>query len=124
MAPERKKFKNIDEYIRMFPDNVQVLLEQVRLTVRRAVPEAVETISYRMPAFRLNGKVLVYFAAWEKHIGFYPTPSGTEAFDKELSHYKRAKGSIQFPMNEPMPLDLIGRIARFRADEITTKTPR
>ena len=121
MAPERKQFKTIDEYIRMFPDNVRVLLEQVRLAVRRAAPEAVETISYRMPAFKLDGKVLVFFAAWEKHIGFYPTPSGTRAFDRELSHYKRAKGSIQFPMNEPMPLDLIERIVRFRAEEIAGK---
>jgi len=121
MGPGKQQFRTIDEYIRMFPGNVRVLLEQVRLAVRRAAPEAVETISYQMPAFKLNGKVIVFFAAWEKHIGFYPTPSGTKAFDRELAHYKRAKGSIQFPMNEPLPLDLIGRIVRFRVSEIIGK---
>ena len=108
--------KNIDEYIAGFPKDVQALLEQIRTTVRKAAPDAVEAISYGMPAFKLNGN-LVYFAGFKNHIGFYPVPSGIEAFKKELSVYEQGKGSVRFPLNKPMPLDLITKIVKFRVKE-------
>src|SRR2546426_1403112 len=97
--------------------DVQGILQRLRLTIRKAAPEAVETISYQMPTFKLNGKGLVYFAAFKNHIGFYPIPSGIEAFKKELSRYKQGKGSVQFPIDKPIPYDLVRRIVRFRAKE-------
>jgi len=106
----------IDEYISSFPGNIQTLLEQVRMTIHQAAPEAEEAIKYAMPTFILNGN-LVHFAAFKHHIGFYPVPSGIEAFKKELSSYKGAKGSVQFPLDKPMPLDLISRIVEFRVNE-------
>jgi uncharacterized protein YdhG (YjbR/CyaY superfamily) len=108
----------VDEYIAKFPKDVQAVLQKIRQTIHEAAPEASETISYQMPAFKLNGKNLVYFAAWKKHIGFYATPSGNEAFKKELARYKGAKGSVQFPLDEPMPFDLIKKIVKFRIQEI------
>src|SRR5674476_1509434 len=93
---------SIDEYIGTFPQEIQTLLEQVRATIRQAAPEAEEAIKYAMPTFVLNGN-LVHFAAFKNHIGFYPVPSGIEAFKKELSVYKGAKGSVQFPLDQPMP---------------------
>ena len=113
----RKQFSTIDEYIKTFPKDVQSILERMRETIRKAAPDAAEAISYQMPAFKLHGRHLVYFAAWKNHIGFYPMPSGTEAFGKELSRYKRAKGSIQFPLGEPLPLSLIRKIVKFRVKE-------
>ena len=124
MAAGKNQSKTIDGYIKTFPEDVQRILEKLRETIREAAPEAVETISYRMPAFKLNGRILVYFAAWKNHIGFYPTPSGTEAFNQELSQYKRAKGSVQFPMDKPVPYDLIGRIVRYRVKENMKKKER
>jgi len=113
-----KKFKTMDEYIKTFPNDVQNILEKMRQTIRKAAPEAVEAISYQMPTFKLNGKNLVHFAAWKNHIGFYPTPSGTETFKKELSPYKRTKGSVQFPLELPIPYDLVEKIVIFRMKEI------
>jgi len=113
-----KKFKTMDEYIKTFPNDVQSILEKMRQTIRKAAPEAVEAISYQMPTFKLNGKNLVHFAAWKNHIGFYPTPSGTETFKKELSPYKRTKGSVQFPIELPIPYDLVEKIVIFRMKEI------
>lgn len=107
---------NIDEYIATFPPEAQNLLEQVRKAIREAAPEAEETIGYAMPAFKLNGD-LVYFAGYKHHIGFYATPNGHEAFKDALSVYKTGKGSVQFPLNQPMPLDLIKRIVAFRVKE-------
>ena len=107
---------SIDEYIGTFPQEIQTLLEQVRATIRQAAPEAEEAIKYAMPTFVLNGN-LVHFAAFKNHIGFYPVPSGIEAFKKELSVYKGAKGSVQFPLDQPMPLELISKIVKFRVDE-------
>src|SRR5512145_3363356 len=107
-------FSNVDEYIRGFPEEVQVILEQVRSVIRHSAPDAAESISYGMPAYKIKGKPLVYFAGYEKHIGFYATPTGHEAFAAELSKYKQGKGSVQFPIDEPMPLDLIERITKFR----------
>jgi len=115
------RFDTIDEYIQTFPADIQAILEELRETIRKAAPDAIEAISYQMPTFKLNGKNLVHFAAWKNHIGFYPTPSGTEAFRKELSHYKGAKGSVQFPLDEPMPLDLVAKIVRFRVEEVLKK---
>ncbi len=111
-----KEAKTIDEYIAMYPPEVQKKLQQVRETIHVAAPEAQETISYKMPAFTLDGN-LVYFAAFAKHIGFYPIPSGMEAFKQELSRYKQGKGSVQFPLDQPLPLELIRRIVLFRAEE-------
>ena len=105
---------NIDAYIAAFPEDVQKILKQVRLTVRKAAPGAEETISYGMPAFRYKGRVIIYFAGYRNHIGFYATPSGHAEFAKELSKYKQGKGSVQFPLNKPMPLNLISRIVKFR----------
>lgn len=109
-------FNTIDEYIAAFPQDIQKILKEIRTTIKAAAPKAEEKISYQMPTFFLNGN-LVHFAAFKEHIGFYPTPSGIEAFQKELSIYKGAKGSVQFPLNEPMPLKLISRIVKFRAAE-------
>src|SRR5215207_3545499 len=98
--------KNIDEYIAGFPRDVQEILKQIRTTIKKVAPDAAEAIKYRMPTFVLNGN-LVHFAAFKNHIGFYPTPSGIEAFKHELSRYNGAKGSVQFPIDKPMPLKLI-----------------
>jgi uncharacterized protein YdhG (YjbR/CyaY superfamily) len=116
MTTIRTKANSIDEYIAGFPKETQKLLEQLRATIRKAAPEAQETISYAMPTFTLNGN-LVHFAAFKNHIGFYPVPSGIEAFRKELSVYKGAKGSVQFPLDKPLPLELIGRIVKFRVKQ-------
>ena len=110
------KPKNIDEYIAGFPQDTQIILEQIRATIKKAAPEAEESISYAMPAFKLRG-ALVYFAAFKNHIGFYALPAGNEAFRKELSVYKTGRGSIQFPLNKPMPLSLITKIVKFRVKE-------
>jgi len=110
------KPKNIDEYIMGFPVEVQKTLEQVRKTIKKAAPDAEETISYAMPAFKFYG-MLVYFAAFKNHIGFYALPSGNEAFQKELSGYKTGRGSIQFPLDKPLPLKLITQIVKFRVYE-------
>lgn len=109
-----RKPKDIDEYIAAFPEDVQKILEQVRSTIQKAAPGAVEKISYGMPAFTIDGKNLVYFAAYEKHIGFYAAPTAHEEFKKEFSKYKTGKGSVQFPIDQPMPLKLIARIIKFK----------
>jgi len=113
----KKKIESIDEYLMDFPFEIQEILLQILHTIKTAAPDATESISYGMPAFKLNGKPLVYFAAFKNHIGFYATPTGHEAFAKELSRYKQGKGSVQFPLNKPLPLDLIARITSFRAME-------
>lgn len=110
------EIKDIDTYINGFPKEIQKILKQIRKTIKQAAPEAKETIKYGMPTFILNGN-LVFFAAFKNHIGFYPVPSGIEAFKKELSVYKTGKGSIQFPLDKPMPLDLISKIVNFRVKE-------
>lgn len=110
------KPSNIDEYIAIFPGEVQQTLELIRATIKDAAPQAIEVISYGMPAFKLNG-ILVWFAAYSKHIGFYPKTSGIEIFKNELSIYKSAKGSVQFPLDKPIPLELITEIVKFRVAE-------
>jgi uncharacterized protein YdhG (YjbR/CyaY superfamily) len=110
------KPKDISEYIATFPEEIQVILEKIRDTIRKAAPDAKETISYQMPAFRLKGN-LVYFAAFKKHIGFFPTPGGIEAFKDELSDFEVSKGTIRFPLDKPIPYELITRIVAFRVKE-------
>jgi uncharacterized protein YdhG (YjbR/CyaY superfamily) len=117
----KAKFTAMEAYIASFPKEVQSILEKIRKTIRKAAPGAVETISYQIPTFKLNGKNLVHFAAWKNHIGFYATPSGNAAFKKEISHYKVAKGSIQFPLEEPIPYDLVAKIVLFRVMESQVK---
>ena len=120
MTMDKKIPKDIDEYIAGFPPEVQQILEHIRATIKAAAPEAQETISYQMPTFTLKGN-LVHFAAFKKHIGFYPTPSGTEQFQQQISGYKAAKGSIQFPLDKPIPYDLISEIVNFRVQENLAK---
>jgi uncharacterized protein YdhG (YjbR/CyaY superfamily) len=116
MKDDPASYHTIDEYIATFPEEIQAILQEIRATIRAAAPEAEEKISYQMPTFFLKGN-LVHFAAFKEHIGFYPTPAGIEQFKDELSMYKGAKGSVQFPLDEPMPLDLISRIVKFRVRE-------
>jgi len=117
MPTPQKQFKTIDSYIKTFPEDVQIILEKIREMIQKAVPEATEAISYGMPTFKLNGKNLVHFAGWKSHIGFYPIPSGIKAFKKDLSPYKKAKGSVQFPLGKPIPYDLVKKIVIFRMKE-------
>lgn len=109
-------YTTIDEYIAAFPEDVRKVLNQLRQAIQATAPEAEETISYQMPTFTLHGN-LVHFAAFKHHIGFYPTPTGIEAFQKELAPYKGAKGSVQFPLDQPLPLPLIRRIVQYRMKE-------
>jgi len=116
MESGKSSFKDIDEYIANFPEGVQAILEKIRQTIRQAAPDAAETIKYQMPTFTLKGN-LVHFAAHKNHIGFYPAPSGIEQFKKELAPYQSGKGTLQFPLNEPIPYDLISRIVAYRVKE-------
>lgn len=113
-------YNPIDDYIAGFPPAVQQILQTIRATIQEAAPEATEAISYQMPTFKLHGN-LVHFAAYKSHIGFYPVPTGIEAFKEELSVYKQGKGSVQFPLDQPMPYDLIRRIVAFRVAENVAK---
>ena len=108
---------DIDEYIASFPKDTQKILEQIRATIKKATPGVEETISYAIPTFKLKGRYLVYMAGYKNHIGLYPAPRGNEAFRKELSVYKGGKGTVQFPLDKPMPLNLITRIVKFRIKE-------
>jgi uncharacterized protein YdhG (YjbR/CyaY superfamily) len=119
----RGQFKNIDDYIAAFPKHVQHTLRELRSAIKESAPEAEETISYGMPTFKLNGN-LVHFAAYEKHIGFYPTPSVILAFKEKLSIYKHSKGTVQFPIDGPIPLDIVREMVRFRVKENLTKGVR
>ena len=116
MEEKNAGFHSVDEYIASFPADVQVVLQTLRATIRAAAPEAEEKISYQMPTFFLKGN-LVYYAAWQKHIGFYAIPSANEAFKDDLSAYTVSKGAVQFPLDQPLPLDLITRMVRFRVAE-------
>ena len=113
---ENLKFKTVDEYFSFLPSDVLDRMNAIRQEIRKMAPEAEEVISYNMPALRYRG-ILVYFAAFEKHIGFYPTPAAMLKFENELRDYKRAKGSVQFPHHKPLPLDLIRRMTKYRYDE-------
>ena len=107
----------VDDYLLSFPEDVQREMEQIRAVIKQHAPDAEESISYGMPAYKLNGKPLVYFAGFKKHIGFYATPTGHEEFAEELSNYKQGKGSVQFPLNKPIPLDLIARMVVFKRNK-------
>ena len=111
----------VDNYIKMFPDDVQIILGRLRVLIKEKAPEAVESFAYQMPAYKTNGRPLVYFAGFKNHIGFYATPSGHSEFAAELSKYKQGKGSVQFPLDQPIPYDLIGLIVEFRVEENLTK---
>ncbi len=113
---EQNKPTTIDQYINGFPNEIQELLEKMRITIKQAAPDAEEAISYAMPTFKLKGN-LVHFAAFKNHIGFYPTSTGTEAFKKELVDYKSSKGAVQFPLGKPLPLELVAEIVKFRVIE-------
>lgn len=123
MENDKQEYKSINDYISSFPEHIQEKLTELREAIREEAPEAQEKISYQMPTFYLNGN-LVHFAAYSKHIGFYPTPSGIEAFKSELSKYKSAKGSVQFPMEEPLPIELIKKIVKYRVEESLKKKKR
>ena len=116
MMTVKTTFKDFDDYFSQQTPEVQILLEQMRQTIKKAAPEAEEVISYNMPAFKYYG-MLVYFAAYKNHIGFYATPTGHSEFKEELSIYKQGKGSVQFPLTKPLPLDLITKIVKFRVKE-------
>ena len=118
----KTEYKSVDEYIQTFPKDIQTLLEKVRRTITGKAPDAVESIAYGMPAYKTNGKPLVYFGGFKRHIGFYATPSGHAEFKNELSKYKQGRGSVQFPLDEPIPFDLIGQIVEFRVKENELKT--
>lgn len=120
MEANKSTPESIDEYILQFPPEVQEILKTLRNVIQESAPDATEKISYQMPTFVLHGN-LVHFAAFKNHIGFYPAPSGIEAFKEELSQYKGAKGSVQFPINNPLPYELISKIVKFRVTESNAK---
>ncbi len=117
MKNKAPQFTTIEEYIALFPADVQKKLQELRAVIKTAAPGVVETISYQIPTFDLNGRHLIHFGAWKKHIALYPTSSGTRVFERELEGYKAEKGTIQFPLDQPLPLELIGRIVKFRVEE-------
>lgn len=120
MEGNKPEIASVDAYIAQFAPDIQTILQSIRQVVREAAPEATEKISYQMPTLYLHGN-LVHFAAFKNHIGFYPAPQGIEAFQQELAGYKGAKGSVQFPLNQPMPYDLIRRMTAYRAEENKAK---
>ena len=124
MKSEKIRFSSIDEYIASFPEDIQKIMKQLRETIKAAAPDAGEKISYNMPTFTLNGKYLVYFAGWKNNIAFYGAPKGNQGFNEDLSAYESGQGTLQFPYEEPMPLDLITKIVKFRAAENREKTGR
>ena len=124
MKSKKVTFTSIDEYIASFPEDVQKIMEQLRSTIKAAAPEAGEKISYNMPTFTLNGTYLVYFAGWKNHIAFYSAPRGNAEFNEDLSTYESGAGTLQFPYNKPMPLDLITKIVNFRVAENLKRTDK
>jgi uncharacterized protein YdhG (YjbR/CyaY superfamily) len=117
---DKQQYKTIDEYIAASPEDIQATLQKLRRVIQAAAPEAQEVISYSMPAFKQNG-ILVYFAAFKKHIGFFPTSSGVSAFKKELAAYETSKGTVRFPLDKPIPYELVARIVKFRVRENPSK---
>ncbi len=113
----KKNSISVNDYIQSFPEETQIILDKIRTIIRKAAPESIESIAYGMPAYKTNGKPLVYFAGYEKHIGFYATPTGHSEFADQLANYKEGKGSVQFPVDKPIPYDLIGKIVEFRVNE-------
>jgi uncharacterized protein YdhG (YjbR/CyaY superfamily) len=121
MKAIRRAPQDIDEYISDFPKEVQNILQKIRATIKKAAPDSEETISYKMPTFNLKGHYLVYFAAYKKHIGFYPAPIGNEEFKEEIAPYESGRGTLQFPLDTPIPYRLITRIVKFRRKEILAR---
>ncbi len=117
----KNQFKTIDGFIAGFPKSVRVVLEELRRVIRESAPGAEETISYGIPTFDLNGRHLVHFSAYKNHVGFYPTSSGIEAFRKELSPFKTSRGTVQFPLDKPIPYDLVKKIVKFRVEETESR---
>lgn len=111
------KFKTVEEYFASVPEGVRNKLEKIRQIIKEEAPEAQEVLSYQMPAFKLNGRILIYYAAWKEHIGFYPYPSAMAEFNKELVKYKTAKSTVRFPLDKPIPFDLISKIIKYRVKE-------
>jgi uncharacterized protein YdhG (YjbR/CyaY superfamily) len=124
MKSSKAKFNSIDEYIASFPEDVQKIMKQLRSTIKAAAPEAGEKISYNMPTFTLNGTYLVYFAGWKDHIAFYGAPRGNAEFKEDLLAYESGAGTLQFPYDNPIPLDLITKIVKFRATENLKRTDK
>ncbi len=118
------KAANIDEYITAFPEETGRLLNQIRSAIQKAAPQAEETISYAIPTFKLNGRPLIYFAGYKNHVAVYPVPRGNEAFAEELAAYKGGKGTARFPLDKPLPLQLISRIVQFRMEENVVKAEK
>lgn len=118
MVTIRKAYKDIDEYISAFPPDVQKILQKIRKTIQKAVPQATEAISYQIPAFKLNSKYLIYFAAFKNHVSVYPAPRGADEFTEELAAYKGGKGTVQFPLDKSIPYGLITRIVKFKAGKL------
>ena len=118
----KNKIHSLDEYIDTFPENVQTILKQVRKTIKAAAPKAEEKISYGIPTFTLNGKYLIYFAGWKHHISIYPIPVGDESFNEEVAQYVSGKGTLKFPIDNPMPLKLITKIVKLKVAENSTQT--
>jgi len=121
---DSNKVENIDDYISDFPGETQKYLNEIRELIRKLAPDSVESISYAIPTFSLNEKYLVYFAGFKNHIGLYPTPVGMEAFKEELSNYKTGKGSVQFPLNKPLPIALITKIVKYQIGQNEIKTKK
>jgi uncharacterized protein YdhG (YjbR/CyaY superfamily) len=124
MKSKKVSFPSMDAYIASFPEDKQKILKELRATIKAAAPEAGETISYGIPTFTLNGTYLIYFAGWKNHISIYPIPTGTEAFNKQVSPYIEGKGTLKFPMDKPLPLKLITRIVKLRVNENRKRTDK
>ena len=124
MKSDKVRFNSIDEYIATFPKDVQKIVKQLRTTIKAAAPKAEEKISYQMPTFTLNDKYLVYFAGWKTHIAFYGAPRGNAEFKEDLSAYETGQGTLKFPLDKPMPLDLITKIVKFRVAENLKRTDK
>jgi len=124
MKNQKASFSSIDGYIASFPEDVQKIMRQLRATIKAAAPDAGEKISYNMPTFTMNGTYLVYFAGWKTHIAFYGAPRGNAEFKEDLSAYEAGKGTLQFPFDKPMPLDLITKIVKFRVTQILNRTDK
>ena len=124
MSANQTTPRTIDEYIAGFPDHVQAILQKIRAKIRKAAPDAEETISYKIPTFNLNGHYLIYFAAYKKHIGMYPVPTGSDDFLKEIAPYQTGKGTLQFPLDQPIPYRLITKIVKLRIKENLARTAK
>jgi uncharacterized protein YdhG (YjbR/CyaY superfamily) len=124
MKSTKTHFNSIDEYISTFPEDLQKILEELRSTIKTAAPDAGETISYNIPTFTLNGKYLIYFAGWKNHISLYPIPTGTDAFNKQVSKYVEGKGTLKFPIDKPLPLKLITKIVKLKVAESRKRTDK